>query len=75
MYQIYLSNRKLQDRAWLIVGESFLQLYNFTFTTLWAYSADDKLMIFFLFSPGNSYDISCNLQIVLHEIKPIFLEK
>ena len=24
-----------------------------TFTTLWANSADDKLMIFFLFFPGN----------------------
>ena len=28
-----------------------------TYTTLWAYSADDKLMTLFLFSPENRFDI------------------
>ena len=32
-----------------------------TFTTLWAYSADKKLVIFFLFFPENRIDISCKL--------------
>ena len=32
-----------------------------TFTTLCAYSADDKLVIFFLFSRKTGFDISCNL--------------
>ena len=31
-----------------------------TFTTLWANSADDKLILFLIFS-GNRFDISCKL--------------
>ena len=30
-----------------------------TFTTLWAYLADDKLVIFFLFIPETGFYISC----------------
>ena len=50
-----------------------------TFTTLWAFSADDKLMIFFLFFPENW--IWHFMQIVslgdnLHEMSnPVFWEK
>ena len=50
-----------------------------TFTTLYANSADDKLMIFFLISPGNR--IWHFIQIVsigdnLHEMSnPVFLDK
>ena len=50
-----------------------------TFTTLWAFSADDKLMIFFLFFPVNR--IWHFMQIVswgdnLHEMSnPVFWEK
>ena len=46
-----------------------------TFTTLWAFSADDKLMIFFLlFSENRIWHF---MQIVsLHEISyPVFLKK
>ena len=44
-----------------------------TFTTPWANSADDKLMIFFLFSPTKiGFDISCKLS--SKETKPIFWE-
>ena len=32
-----------------------------TFTPLWANSADDKLMIFFLIFPETGFDISCKL--------------
>ena len=35
--------------------------YSLTFTTLWAYSADEKLIIFFLFSQKIGFDISCKL--------------
>ena len=50
-----------------------------TFTTLWAFSADDRLMIFFLFFPENR--IWHFMQIVslgdnLHEMSyPVFWEK
>ena len=50
-----------------------------TFTTLWAFSADDKMMLFFLFFPENR--IWHFMQIVslgdnLHEMSnPIFWEK
>ena len=30
-----------------------LPTFHLTFTTLWAFSADDRLMIFFLFFPEN----------------------
>ena len=33
--------------------------YVLTFTTFWANSADDKLMIFFLFAQEIGFDISC----------------
>ena len=52
---------------------------NLTFTTLWAFSADDRLMIFFLFFPENR--IWHFMQIVsvgdnLHEMSnPVFWEK
>ena len=32
-----------------------------TFTTLWAFSADDRLMIFSYFSQKTGFDISCKL--------------
>ena len=32
-----------------------------TFTGLWANAADDKLVIFFLFSRKTGFDISCKL--------------
>ena len=50
-----------------------------TFTTLWAFSADDKMMLFFLFFPENR--IWHYMQIVslgdnLHEMSnPVFWEK
>ena len=50
-----------------------------TFTTLWAFSADDKMMLFFLFFPENR--IWHFMQIVslgdnLHEMSnPVFWEK
>ena len=53
--------------------------YNLTFTTLWAFSADDKMMLFFLFFPENR--IWHFMQIVslgdnLHEMSnPVFWEK
>ena len=60
--------------------EAFLRNYHgLTFTTLWAFSADDKLMIFFLFFPENW--IWHFMQIVsfgdnLHEMSnPVFWEK
>ena len=44
-----------------------------TFTTLWANSPDDKLMIDFFYFPENSLGISGQLGHNLHEIlKPIF---
>ena len=48
-----------------------------TFTTLWAFSADDKLMIFFLFFPENrirhfTQIVSYNLHEMLY---PVFWEK
>ena len=52
-----------------------------TFTTLWAKSADDKLMSFSYFPQKTRFDISCKLQIVstgdnLHEMsKHVFWEK
>ena len=52
---------------------------NLTFTTLWAFSADDKMMLFFLFFPENR--IWHFMQIVslgdnLHEMSnPVFWEK
>ena len=55
------------------------EAYFLTFTTLWALSADDKLMIFFLFFPVNR--IWHFMQIVswgdnLHEMSnPVFWEK
>ena len=53
--------------------------FQLTFTNLWAFSADDKLMIFFLFFPVNR--IQHFMQIVswgdnLHEMSnPVFWEK
>ena len=45
------------------------------FTTLLANSADDKLVIFFIFFPETGFDISCKLS-HLHEIsKSVFWEK
>ena len=38
----------------------FNKFWYLTFTTLWAFSADDKL-IFFLFFPETGFDISCKL--------------
>ena len=35
-----------------------------TFTGLWANSAEDKLMIFFLFSLENRIDNSCKLSLL-----------
>ena len=55
-----------------------IYLVSLTFTTLWAFSADDKLMIFFLFFPENR--IWHFMQIVslgdnLHEMSnPVFWE-
>ena len=50
-----------------------------TITTLWANSADDRLMTFFLyFSQKTGFDISCKSSPIdsLHEIsKPVFWEK
>ena len=44
-----------------------------TYTTLWANSADDKLMIFSLFFQKIGIDISCKLGDNLHEMsKSIF---
>ena len=40
---------------------SFNFSYYLTFTTLWAFSADDKMMLFFLFSQKTGFDISCKL--------------
>ena len=45
-----------------------------TFITLWANSADDKLMVFFLFYQKIGFDISCKGD-NLHEMSnPIFWE-
>ena len=57
----------------------FAVQYTLTFTTLWAFSADDKMMLFFLFFPENR--IWHFMQIVslgdnLHEMSnPVFWEK
>ena len=56
-----------------------VQTGSLTFTTLWAFSADDKMMLFFLFFPENR--IWHFMQIVslgdnLHEMSnPVFWEK
>ena len=50
-----------------------------TFTTVWANSADDKLIVFFSsFSQKMGFDISCSISTAdnLHEMsKPVSLEK
>ena len=62
----------------IILSLSF-KSFILTFTTLWAFSADDKLMIFFLFFPENR--IWHFMQIVslgdnLHEMSyPVLGEK
>ena len=67
---------------WAVLSGSTLfaiPLNILTFTTLWAFSADNKLMIFFLFFPENR--IRHFMQIVslgdnLHEMSnPVFWEK
>ena len=58
---------------------SVIKFQLLTFTTLWAFSADDKMMLFFLFFPENR--IWHFMQIVslgdnLHEMSnPVFWEK
>ena len=55
-----------------------IQQYRLTFTTLWAHSAEDKLVIFFsYFSHKTGFDISCKLSPMdgdnLHEMSnPVF---
>ena len=48
-----------------------------TFTTLWANSADDRLLIFLFFSQKTGFNILCKLSgDNLHEmLKPVFWEK
>ena len=48
-----------------------------TFNTLWAYSADNKLVIFFLFSQKTGFDISCKLSSLelAWNVKSFFLGK
>ena len=55
----------------ITLGVSRLQWVNTT-STLWANSANDKLMIFFLFSQKISFEISCKLS---PQEEPIFWEK
>ena len=63
---------------WLLPVLRLFQHY-LTFTTLWAFSADDKMMLFFLYFPENR--IWHFMQIVslgdnLHEMSnPVFWEK
>ena len=54
------NNSRLVDHKPMKFGTFVPYMYRFviivkylTFTTLWAFSADDKLMIFFLFFPEN----------------------
>ena len=63
----------------IVNTKSKKQESDLTFTTLWAFSADDKMMLFFLFFPENR--IWHSMQIVslgdnLHEMSnPVFWEK
>ena len=43
------------------VWKQMVLTVNLTFTTLWDNSADDKLMIVFLFTPENRFDITYKL--------------
>ena len=57
-----------------------IQQYSLTFTTLWAHSADDKLVIFFFyFSQKTGFDISCKLSPMdgdnLHEMSNLVFWK
>ena len=71
-----LSCKYIKHGNQILVVKSIIYL---TFTTLWAFSADDRLMIFFLFFPENR--IWHFMQIVslgdnLHEMSyPVFWEK
>ena len=61
---VHLSEKKKKTRdiATLLQGSTFLRrATDLTFITIWANSADDKLMIFFLFSQKTNFDISCKL--------------
>ena len=67
------SSKKLQR------AENYLIRYKqLNFTTLWANSADDKLIIFFLFLPEIGFDISCKLsplEIICKKCQSLFLGK
>ena len=42
----------------------FYRVIHLKFTTLWANSADNKLMIYFLFSQKTGFDIACKLSLM-----------
>ena len=54
---------KQNAQAKVVILFDFYQTIFLTFTTLWADSADDKLMIFFFFFPSKTTDISCKLSL------------
>ena len=57
---LLLTNKcNVRGRLWL------LEEFDLTLTTLWTNLAGDKLMIFFLFFPGNR-DISCKLTVCMN---------
>ena len=65
--------------GWCVVKTELIIICSLIFTTLWVYSADDKLMIFFFIFPENNIwhciQIVSNGDSLYAMSNPIFWEK